>query len=207
LAKLKAAFTSIVTAGSRMSDEELTYAILMSLPPPYNTLGQSFYLSPTKDSSSAINAILTEWRRQEQPESSAVLLAKAQARLTAALAAQANRGGENQGKTKPGKPESMWCDHHQSGGHNTKNCLNPQVANNRSHRSSNVATATSAPSSPSARNSPSANISTAAYVRPSMFLAHTDIQPAILLSHSTDRDVVVDSGSNTPHGPRQETPS
>jgi hypothetical protein len=28
-----------------------------------------------------------------------------------------------------------------------------------------------------------------------MFLAHTDIQPAVLLSHSTDRDVVVDSGS------------
>jgi hypothetical protein len=58
VAKLKSAYSAIVAAGSKMDDEELAFAILMSLPSPYDPLVQSYYLSDHKDSASVINAII-----------------------------------------------------------------------------------------------------------------------------------------------------
>ena len=207
LAKLKAAFTSIVTAGSRRSDEELTYAILMSLPPSYNTLVQSFYLSPTKDSSSAINAIRTEWRRQEQPESSAVLLAKAQAQLAAALAAQANRGGENSGKEEARKtgvdvvrpPSIGWTQHEELS--QPTGCKQP-LPPLQQRGDSNFGTTRSASSKFSLRQLLHCSLCPSLHVpRPYRHPTRRPAQPF----HGQGRRRRL--GCHTPHGPRQETPS
>jgi hypothetical protein len=106
-----------------MRDVELTYAILMSLPPSFDPLVQSYYLATTKDSSSVINAIRTEWRRRDSLEWKET-----------ALVAKVKQGGErkHKGKRQLGPDESAWCENHQAHGHNTNNCRYPP--NRRSNK-------------------------------------------------------------------------
>ena len=123
LGKLKSAYSAIVTAGSKMDDEELAFAILMSLPSSYDPLVQSYYLSPQKDSASIINSVQTEWRRRDTAEvRETVLLAK-----TSLLAKTAQRR-QGQGQQRGSYDENAWCNHHQRTGHHTNHCFNPQAA-------------------------------------------------------------------------------
>ena len=175
LAQLKSAYSAIVTAGATMRDVELTYAILMSLPPSFDPLVQSYYLATTKDSSSVINAIRTEWRRRDSLEWKET-----------ALVAKVKQGGErkHKGKRQLGPDESAWCENHQAHGHNTNNCRYPP------NRRSNKPTL----QTPS-EFSLSANVAAATITTPSTFLAHTAITHEVLLTGSTNLDIVIDSGA------------
>jgi len=119
-AKLKSAYTAIGTAtGSGMNDQDFCFALLMSLPPSYNTLVQTYYLAAYMDSQSVIDAIRAEYRRRivdEERGASNALITSAPPKSRPQL---------RNTRSSPGQPPmhgSKWCHIHSTSAHDLKDC-------------------------------------------------------------------------------------
>ena len=184
VAKLKSAYSAIVAAGSKMDDEELAFAILMSLPSSYDTLVQSYYLSDHKDSASVINAIRTEWRRRDTSDMKDMAL----------VAARGHQGGSGNKEKQYPYDENAYCEHHHRRGHATKDCRNPQVANFR--KTVNIGEVSPHPTAPPPASAHIASAKSDSITIPRhAFLAHISIEHSLLLACATTGDIVVDSGA------------
>lgn len=150
-----------------MSEMELAYTLIMSLPPLYKTIKQTLFMMPNLTIAAASHAIQTEWRRHGTTPNAGILLATAKNPRTLH---QRLKGDYNR---------NAWCDHHERWGHSTKNCLNPGVED--------WARPTAHP------NPPQARLATNEDNAPFMLIAA--LTPRTLLSTVNVADIVVDSGA------------
>jgi hypothetical protein len=128
--KLKSAFTAISTAtGSGMNDQDFCFALLMSLPPSYNTLVQTYYLAPFLESQSIIDAIRAEYRRRvvdEQRGTANALITSTPFKRRGPTRNTNSRPLNGQVARPPlgqiAPHGAKWCHIHQTSAHDLKEC-------------------------------------------------------------------------------------
>jgi hypothetical protein len=175
LSRIRQAHTSVVQAGSPLSDLDVCFAILSSLPPSYRNLVQSYYHERTIDYEDLCASIRTEWRRQRDSggEDTTALLAKVQEQLAEALAVNANAKSKS-------RTNGPYCSYHQRHGHSTTDCF--AIKKKRE--------------SEKALPHPGGEGNMAVAENGITFVAHTTIKHNVLLTYASRDDIVVDSGAS-----------